>query len=380
MWFLSCGSFDIKSPLPGFILYFTASLVQKLEAAPFTLVGSAGPVAAVAGQGVVLPCSLHPRRSAANMTVKWTRVADVVHHYGSGQDWHEEQGPSYHGRTGLSKEDLASGNTALSITVVRPADEGQYICFVQDGSDYEHATLTLEVAVPFSLGVFPWMVALIVTLVAWMGSLGLIAYLLKTKARQSAEWSRKAAELEWRRRVMPIQKADVTWDPDTAHPLLHLSTDRRRVERREVPHLLPQRPGRFDTERCVLGCKGFTGGRHTWAVEVADAGHWWVVGVAARSVRRTGSFTFSPESRIWAVGKLMAQFRVFTAPHPTPLLLDHVPQRIQVFLDYATGQVVFSDADSWATIFIFLLSPCSGESLYPWLWLGEAGTHLRVCT
>nr|XP_025976583.1 myelin-oligodendrocyte glycoprotein-like isoform X2 [Dromaius novaehollandiae] len=182
MWFLSfCGNFNIKSPLPGFIMYFTASVVQKLEAAPFTLVGPASPVAAVMGQGIVLPCSLRPRRSATNMTVTWTRVADVVHHYGSRQDQHEKQGPSYRGRTGLSKEGLASGSAALSISTVRPADEGQYICFVQDGSDHERATLTLEVAAPFSLGVFPWMVALIVTLVAWMGSLGLIAYLLKAK-------------------------------------------------------------------------------------------------------------------------------------------------------------------------------------------------------
>ncbi|XP_067170005.1 butyrophilin subfamily 1 member A1-like isoform X1 [Apteryx mantelli] len=381
MWFLSfCRSLDIKSPLPGFIMYFTASLIPKLEAAPFTLAGPTSPVAAVAGQGIVLPCSLHPRRSAANMTVRWTRVADVVHHYGSGQDQHEEQGPSYRGRTGLSKEGLASGSAALSITTVRHADEGQYVCFVQDGSDYERATMTLEVAAPFSLGVFPWTVALIVALVAWMGSLGLIVYLLKTKARQSAEWGKKAAELEWRRRVMPIQKADVTWDPDTAHPLLHLSVDGRRVERRETPQLLSQHPERFDTERCVLGGKGFTGGRHTWAVEVAEGGHWWAVGVAAGSVRRTGSFAFSPEDKIWAVGKLMGHHRVFTAPHPMPLPLDHVPQRIQVLLDYATGQVVFSDDDSWATIFIFPLSPSAGERLYPWLWLGEAGTHLRVCT
>ncbi|XP_062457120.1 butyrophilin subfamily 3 member A1-like isoform X2 [Rhea pennata] len=370
MWFLSFyGSFDIKSPLPGFIMYFTASLVQKLEAAPFVLVGPTSPVAAVAGQGVMLPCSLHPRRNAANMTVRWTRVADVVHHYSSGQDQYEEQGLSYHGRTGLSKEGLVSGSMALHIVAVRPADEGQYVCFVQDGSDYERATLTLEVAAPFYLGVFPWMVALIVTLVAWTGSLVLIAYLLKTKARQSAEWGKEAAEL-----------AHVTWDPDTAHPLLCLSADRRRVERREAPQLLPQCPGRFNTERCVLGSEGFTGGRHAWVVEVAEGGHWWAVGVAARSVRRTGSFSFSPEGKIWAVGKLMGRQRVFTAPHPTPLPLDRVPQRIQVLLDYTTGQVVFSDADSWAMIFIFPLFLPARERLYPWLWLGEAGTHLGVCT
>ncbi|NXG40213.1 RNF39 protein, partial [Dromaius novaehollandiae] len=85
--------------------------------------------------------------------------------------------------------------------------------------------------------------------------------------------------------------------------------------------------------------------------EVAEGGHWWAVGVAAGSVRRTGSFAFCPEGKIWAVGKLMGHHRVFTAPHPTPLPLDHIPQRIQVLLDHATGQVVFSDADSWATIF-----------------------------
>ncbi|NWY08239.1 BT3A1 protein, partial [Nothoprocta ornata] len=158
---------------------------------------------------------------------------------------------------------------------------------------------------------------------------------------------------------------DVTWDPGTAHPLLQLSADSRCVEQQETPQLLPRRTGRFDTERCVVGDEGFDGGRHAWVVEVAQGGHWWAVGVAAGSARRTGSFDFSPEGKIWAVGKLMGHHRVFTAPHPKPLALNHVPQRIHVLLDHATGQVVFSDADSWAVIFIFPLSLSARERLYP---------------
>ncbi|CAM4558718.1 E3 ubiquitin-protein ligase TRIM39-like isoform X2 [Lepidochelys kempii] len=170
--------------------------------------------------------------------------------------------------------------------------------------------------------------------------------------------------------------ASVTLDLDTAHPELVLSEDRKGVRRGHKRQLLPDNPERFDAELCVLGCEGFTSGRHFWEVEVGDGGG-WAVGVARESVRRKGEFIFRPEKGIWAVGLWKGRYLVITSP-ATPLSLSWVPRKIWVSLDYTQGQVAFFDADSEAPIFTFPPASFMGERVHPWLWV-EMGCQLRLC-
>uniref|UniRef100_A0A8C4WR42 Zinc finger protein RFP-like n=1 Tax=Gopherus evgoodei TaxID=1825980 RepID=A0A8C4WR42_9SAUR len=169
-------------------------------------------------------------------------------------------------------------------------------------------------------------------------------------------------------------KANVTLDPDTAQLRLVLSEDRKSVRYGDTRQDLPDNPQRFDTDFCVLGCEGFTSGRHCWEVEVED-GQCWAVGVARESVGRKGGISYSPEGGIWAVLRWMGQFQVLTSP-VTPLPLSWVPSRIQVCLDCDRGQVTFIDAGDEAPIFTFPPGSIPGERIRPWLCVGYRS---RLC-
>uniref|UniRef100_A0A672UIZ1 B30.2/SPRY domain-containing protein n=1 Tax=Strigops habroptila TaxID=2489341 RepID=A0A672UIZ1_STRHB len=141
---------------------------------------------------------------------------------------------------------------------------------------------------------------------------------------------------------------------------------------------VPDSAERFDTEPCVLGSQGFAMGRHCWAVEVAEGGDWWALGVARESVRRKGVLSFTPQEGIWAVGQWFGQYYAFTEPDWTPLHLPCLPRAIQVCLDFTDRQVAFADAENKAPVFAFCLDPCPGEKLRPWLWVGM-GSWLQLC-
>ncbi|XP_050777243.1 zinc finger protein RFP-like [Gopherus flavomarginatus] len=168
----------------------------------------------------------------------------------------------------------------------------------------------------------------------------------------------------------------VTLDPETAHPKLILSEDRKHVRYGDICQQLPSNPERFDTKPCVLGCEGFTSGRHCWEVEVG-AGQYWAVGVASESVGRKGEISRSPEGGIWAVECWGGQFRALTSP-VTPLPLSRVPSRIRVCLDCDRGQVTFIDAGDEAPIFTFPPGSVPGGRIRPWFWVGR-GARLRLC-
>ncbi|XP_034645388.1 zinc finger protein RFP-like [Trachemys scripta elegans] len=167
---------------------------------------------------------------------------------------------------------------------------------------------------------------------------------------------------------------NVTLDPDTAHPQLVLSEDRKSVRWEDTRRDLPNNPERFDTEICVLGCEGFTAGRHCWGVEVGNRGY-WAVGVTRESVMRKGGISPNPEQGIWAVERCWDQFQALTSPR-TPLPVSWDPRRIRVCLDCERGQVTFFDAGDESPLFTFPLALVPGERIRPWFWVG--GSQLRL--
>eukprot|EP00075_Anas_platyrhynchos_P036968 XP_027326221.1 butyrophilin subfamily 1 member A1 isoform X16 [Anas platyrhynchos] len=202
--------------------------------------------------------------------------------------------------------------------------------------------------------------------------------LAKEREKKDAKLREQAAELAWRKFLLPHYTVKVTLDPCTAHPLLVLSQDKSSVRWQSKWQQVPKTPERFDTRCCVLGREEFREGRHYWEVEVeGEKGKYssLAVGVARASVKRKGWIKMSPEEGIWAVQYKEGQLTSLTSP-PTPLSLSPVPTRVWVCLDCTQGQVSFINADNGVEIFIFTDVFLKGESMRPWFWLG---TNAQLC-
>ncbi|NWI13334.1 TRI41 ligase, partial [Crypturellus soui] len=146
---------------------------------------------------------------------------------------------------------------------------------------------------------------------------------------------------------------DVTLDPDTAHPRLSLSLDRRSVKLGERRQELPENPKRFDSDYCVLGSQGFSGGRHYWEVEVGGR-RGWAVGAARESARRKERSAGPPPKRdIWCVGTNGKKFQALAGPEQLALAPSERPRRFGVYLDYERGQLGFYNAESMSHIHTF---------------------------
>ncbi|XP_044837214.1 E3 ubiquitin-protein ligase TRIM39-like [Mauremys mutica] len=173
---------------------------------------------------------------------------------------------------------------------------------------------------------------------------------------------------------------DVTLDPDSAHPKLVLSEDRKRVRLGEKRQDLPDNPERFDTYPEILGAEGFAGGRRYWEVEVGDKTE-WVLGVCRESVSRKGQVRLSPRNGHWVVWLRDGGYEARTSPS-TPLPVSVRPSRVGIFLDYEAGEVSFYNVTNRSHLFTFT-GTFSGK-LRPYFYpgLNAGGTNaapLIIC-
>ncbi|XP_039373555.1 E3 ubiquitin-protein ligase TRIM39-like [Mauremys reevesii] len=144
---------------------------------------------------------------------------------------------------------------------------------------------------------------------------------------------------------------DGSLDPDTAHPNLVLSEDRKRVRHGDTRQDLPDNPERFDYCYCVLGAEGFAGGRRYWEVEVGDKTK-WALGVCRESVSRKGQVRLSPGNGYWVVWLWDGGYKACTSPL-TPLPVSVRPSQVGIFLDYEAGEVSFYNVTDRSHLFTF---------------------------
>lgn len=157
---------------------------------------------------------------------------------------------------------------------------------------------------------------------------------------------------------------DVTLDPDTAHPKLVLSENKKQVFHCDIALSLPNNPERFYPGVSVLGKEGFSSGRFYYEVLVKGKTE-WDIGVGLESVNRKGGNMLNPESGYWALGmrKDNSYWVLGTTPVCVPLVEN--PQRVGVYVDMEWGQVSFYNVDAASHIYSFT-GYSFNERLFPY--------------
>ncbi|XP_041089997.1 E3 ubiquitin-protein ligase TRIM39-like [Polyodon spathula] len=154
--------------------------------------------------------------------------------------------------------------------------------------------------------------------------------------------------------------ADVTLDPDTAHPYLILSEEGKQVSCGNTQQALPDNPKRFDYVASVLGKQGFTSGRHYWQVEVGEKTAWYL-GVVRESINRKGESILSPETGYWTLSLRDGKYETLVGP---PIPLSVKPRKVGVYLDYEEGHLSFYNVETRSHI--YTLNDSFTEKLYPY--------------
>ncbi|XP_030055750.1 E3 ubiquitin-protein ligase TRIM39-like isoform X3 [Microcaecilia unicolor] len=169
--------------------------------------------------------------------------------------------------------------------------------------------------------------------------------------QQLKKWIRKFEGFDWWMECGRYA-VNVTLDPETAHPNLVLSEDRKSVVWGVTKQNVPNTAERFDTYPHVLGSEGFTSGRHYWEVEVGGEPV-WKLGVCKDSVGREGAITLSPERGFWTVRLWYKQKCCALTSHETEHPLRENLQAVGILLDYEAKQVSFYDAEDKSPLYTF---------------------------
>ncbi|XP_008854209.1 tripartite motif-containing protein 10 [Nannospalax galili] len=175
---------------------------------------------------------------------------------------------------------------------------------------------------------------------------------------------------------LDYEPAHISLDPHTSHPKLLLSEDHQRARFSHKWQNSPDTPQRFDRATCVLARSGFTGGRHTWVVNVDLAhGGSCTVGVLREDVRRKGELRMRPEEGVWAL-RLAWGFVSALGSFPTRLALEEQPRKVRVSLDYEVGWVTFANAVTQEHIYTFTAS--FTQEVFPLFGLWGRGSSFSL--
>ncbi|XP_015262305.1 PREDICTED: nuclear factor 7, ovary-like [Gekko japonicus] len=182
--------------------------------------------------------------------------------------------------------------------------------------------------------------------------------------------------------ALNIEFPRITLDPETAHPCLVLSDDHTCVQDGHLRRDVLDTPTRFNYCVAVLGCQGFSSGKHYWEVEVGNKPS-WTLGLASISINRKGKIAASPANGYWVIQlQNGVELRAKDTP-PQRLCPASFPKRVGVYLDYEGGLVSFYEASTMTHLYTFV-APRFRETLLPYFCpglynSGVNATSLKIC-
>ncbi|XP_065141292.2 zinc finger protein RFP-like [Paramisgurnus dabryanus] len=189
---------------------------------------------------------------------------------------------------------------------------------------------------------------------------GVVAVLFILVASYIVDYNaKKQSEAELTR--MQQYAVDVTLNPNTAHPNLILSDDKKQVRYGNISRDLPDNPKRFYRYSNVLGKEGFSSGRFYFEVQVKGKTE-WILGVVRESVIRNKETILTPLNGFWTLW-LRNENEYKVGPYIS-LSVKVSPQKVGVFVDCVKGSVSFYDVESTSHIYSFTAQSFS-EKLYP---------------
>ncbi|XP_035609317.1 butyrophilin subfamily 1 member A1-like [Oncorhynchus keta] len=143
---------------------------------------------------------------------------------------------------------------------------------------------------------------------------------------------------------------DVTLDPDTAHPKLTVSDDKKCVKFGDLRRERGTEK-RFEEKQCVLGMEGYDIGTHYWEVDLGKKSQ-WSVGVAQDPENRNNT-PMIPENGYWSI-RLENGVLKTVDRSSIVLPIELKPGKLGVLVDYEEGKIVFFNVEKKCHIHSFL--------------------------
>ncbi|CAO2612268.1 Tripartite motif-containing protein 75 [Lemmus lemmus] len=169
----------------------------------------------------------------------------------------------------------------------------------------------------------------------------------------------------------------VTLDPETAHPNLLVSEDRKCVTLLKKRQGLPGSSKRFTNSPVVLGSPNFNSGRHFWEVKVGKKPE-WAIGICQANLSTRARRSSSAPSECWSILWQGDCFVVSRPADPNSQLKATTPRVIGIFLDYELGELSFYSMPDKSHIYTF--RDTFTEPVCPYFYLGLHSPPLRLCS
>uniref|UniRef100_A0A8C2Q423 B30.2/SPRY domain-containing protein n=1 Tax=Cyprinus carpio TaxID=7962 RepID=A0A8C2Q423_CYPCA len=200
---------------------------------------------------------------------------------------------------------------------------------------------------------------------------------LTSKVRQSFYINRFFMLINLITPLLNLDSCQLSVDPSTAHPNLHLSDRNTVVRMSNEPKSYPEHPDRFDYWQQVLCKEGLAGGRYYW--EVDWSGTETDIAVTYRGIQRKGNDnagSFGGNDKSWS---LYCSESKYSFVHNSKRTTIAVPSssRIGVYVDYEAGTVAFYSVSDTMKL-LHKVQAKFTEPLYPGLGVWGYGTTVRL--